>query len=119
MTTRLDFALTFLALMQSDATWSWQILWSDEAHFHLNGGINSCNCRIWAANTPHACVQEPLHSLKVTVCCGFTAYFIIGPYFYEENGASRPVTRTVTAAKYAYMCSSQKVGTEHTSQFLA
>lgn len=99
--TRLDFALIFLARMQVDATWPWQILWSDEAHFHLNGGINSRNCRIWAANNPNACVQEPLHSPKVTVWCGFTASFIIGPYFYEENGASGPVTCTVTAARYA------------------
>lgn len=100
---RLDFSLIFLARMQVDATWPWQILWSDEAHFHLNGGINTRNCRIWAANNPHAYMQEPLHSPKVTVWCGFTASFIIGPYFYEENGASGPVTCTVTAARYADM----------------
>ena len=87
--------------MQVDATWPWQILCSDEAHFYLNGGINTRNCRIWAANNPHACMQEPLHSPKVTDWCGFTASFIIGPYFYEENVASGPVTCIVTATRYA------------------
>ena len=44
--TRLDFSLIFLARMQVNATWLWQILWNDESHFHLNGGINTRNCRI-------------------------------------------------------------------------
>ena len=96
--TRLDFPLIFLARMQVDAIWPWQILWSDEVHFHLNGGINTCNCHIWAANNPHTCGQEPLHSSNVTVWCDFTASFISGLYFYEENGAC-----AVNAARYAGM----------------
>ena len=89
--------------MQADATWPWQILWGDEAQFHLNGGINSRNCLIWAAKNPHACMEEPLHSPKVIVWCGFIASFIIGSYFYEENGESGPVTWTGFATEYEDM----------------
>ncbi|GBL92999.1 hypothetical protein AVEN_54637-1 [Araneus ventricosus] len=35
MEKRLTLALTFLARVEVDATWPWQILRSDEAHFHL------------------------------------------------------------------------------------
>lgn len=101
--TRIEFALRFLARMEVDDAWPWHILWSDEAHFHLNGGINTHNCRIWAATNPHACLQKPLHSPKVTVWCGFTASFIIGPYFYEESRQSGPVTCSVNADRYAAM----------------
>ncbi|GFS83592.1 uncharacterized protein TNCV_1658011 [Trichonephila clavipes] len=43
---RLTFALTFLARVEVDAAWPWKILWSDEAHFHLSGTVNTHNCRI-------------------------------------------------------------------------
>ena len=76
--TQLDFALIFLVRMKVNATCPWQILWSDEEHIHLHGGINTRN-RNQAVNNPYASVQEPLHLPKVTVWCGFTASFIIGP----------------------------------------
>ncbi|GFV97241.1 uncharacterized protein TNCV_5046721 [Trichonephila clavipes] len=43
---RLTFALTFLARVEVDASWPWKILWSDEAHFHLSGTVNTHNSRI-------------------------------------------------------------------------
>ncbi|GBM50112.1 hypothetical protein AVEN_242251-1 [Araneus ventricosus] len=42
----------------------------------------------------------PLHSQKVTVWCGFTAAFIVGPFFFEEIGPSGPVTCTVNGTRY-------------------
>ncbi|GBL93870.1 hypothetical protein AVEN_153630-1 [Araneus ventricosus] len=51
---RTTFALEFLARMVVDVTWPWNILWSDEAHFCLNGHVNTHNCRICAAENPHA-----------------------------------------------------------------
>ncbi|GFV80691.1 hypothetical protein TNCV_4618531 [Trichonephila clavipes] len=35
-----------------------------------------------------------LHAANATVWCGFTASFIIGPYFFEETGTFDPVTVT-------------------------
>ena len=101
--TRLHFSLTFLARMEVEESWPWNILWSDEAHFHLNGTVNTHNCRIWASENSHAFQEIPLHSPKVTVWCGFTSSFIIGPYFFEENTPTGPKTCSVNAEKYRTM----------------
>ncbi|GBL76772.1 hypothetical protein AVEN_52216-1 [Araneus ventricosus] len=54
-----------LARMVVDVTWPWNILWSDDSHYCINGHINTHNCRIWAAENPHAIQEQPLHTNKV------------------------------------------------------
>ena len=54
----------------------------DEAHFYLNGTVNTQNSRIWASEQPHAVQEIPLHPTKLTVWCGFTADFILRSYFF-------------------------------------
>lgn len=98
---RLDFALHFLARMQVDEYWPSHILWTDEAHFHLDGAVNTQNCRIWGSTNPHAVQQQPLHSPYVTAWCGFTANFILGPYFFEDVTTTGFVRRTVTSDRYS------------------
>ena|SRR6185437_4635438 len=39
--TRLDFALKCVAEIDSNPDWLPNILWSDEAHFYLHGGVNT------------------------------------------------------------------------------
>lgn len=97
---RLSFAVSFLNRMTVDLSWPWNILWSDEAHFYLNGTVNTQNCRIWAQENPRMHTEIPLHSPKVTVWCGFTATFILGPFFFEEITARGPVTCSVTGRRY-------------------
>ncbi|GFV91334.1 hypothetical protein TNCV_898511 [Trichonephila clavipes] len=48
-----------------------RILFSDEAHFWLNGYVNKQNCRIWseAEANPQVYVETPLHPEKLTVWC--------------------------------------------------
>ncbi|GBN46204.1 hypothetical protein AVEN_248012-1 [Araneus ventricosus] len=41
-----------------------------------------------------------LHSQKVTVWYGFTAAFIVGPFFFEEIGPPGPVTCIVNGTRY-------------------
>ncbi|GFW61471.1 uncharacterized protein TNCV_347191 [Trichonephila clavipes] len=86
-----------------DASWPWKILWSDEAHFHLSGTVNTHNCRIWDTENPRTFQEIPLHSPKVTVWCGLTATFILGPFFFEETTRNGPVTCTVMARRYKNM----------------
>ncbi|GBL90155.1 hypothetical protein AVEN_135491-1 [Araneus ventricosus] len=86
------FALQFLARMEVDNAWLWNILWTDEAYFHLQGSVNTQNCRIWTRENPFQMQPLPLHSQKVTVWCGFTAAFIVSPFFFEEIGPSGHVT---------------------------
>ncbi|GFW34904.1 transposable element Tcb1 transposase [Trichonephila clavipes] len=50
-----------------------RILFSDEAHFWLNGYINKQNCRIWSEANPQVYVETPLHPEKLTVWCALWA----------------------------------------------
>jgi len=43
---------------------------------------------IWSPDNPYKCVTQPNFPARVTVWCGFTASFIIGPYFFEESVTS-------------------------------
>ncbi|GBM99708.1 hypothetical protein AVEN_104067-1 [Araneus ventricosus] len=61
------FVLQFLARMEMDNAWLWNSLWTDEAHFHLQGSVNTQNCRIWARENLFQMQPLPLHSQKVTV----------------------------------------------------
>ncbi|GFW70718.1 tc3a_0 protein [Trichonephila clavipes] len=43
------------------------ILFSDEAHFWLNGYVNKQNCRIWSEANPQVYVETLLPPEKLTV----------------------------------------------------
>ncbi|GFW45009.1 uncharacterized protein TNCV_4513231 [Trichonephila clavipes] len=62
-----------------------RILFSDEAHFWLNGCVNKQNCRIWSEANPQVYVETPLHPEKLTVWCALWAGEIIGPYFFKND----------------------------------
>ncbi|GFW50989.1 putative transposable element [Trichonephila clavipes] len=64
-----------------------RILFSDEAHFWLNGYVNKHNCRIWSEANPQVYVETALQPEKLTVWCALWAGGIIGPYcFKTEEG---------------------------------
>ncbi|GFX70144.1 uncharacterized protein TNCV_4615821 [Trichonephila clavipes] len=50
-----------------------RILFSDEAHFWLNGYVNKQNCRTWSEANPQVYVETPLHPEKLTVWCALWA----------------------------------------------
>ncbi|GFX75338.1 hypothetical protein TNCV_3043601 [Trichonephila clavipes] len=50
-----------------------RILFSDKAHFWLNGYVNKQNCRIWSEANPQVYVETPLHPEKLTVWCALWA----------------------------------------------
>ncbi|GFX30335.1 uncharacterized protein TNCV_1964411 [Trichonephila clavipes] len=50
-----------------------RVLFSDEAHFWLNGYVNKHNCRIWSEANPQVYVETPLHPEKLTVWCALWA----------------------------------------------
>lgn len=76
------------------------ILFSDEAHFHLNGAVNKQNCRYWAEENPRKKHQTPLHSPRVSVWCAMSSAGIIGPYFFQT---ARGHTVTINSARYSEM----------------
>ncbi|GFV06719.1 putative DD41D transposase [Trichonephila clavipes] len=62
-----------------------RILFSDEAHFWLNGYDNKQNGRIWSEAHPQEYVETPLYPEKLTVWCALWAGGIIGPYFFKHD----------------------------------
>ncbi|GFU40348.1 uncharacterized protein TNCV_4255311 [Trichonephila clavipes] len=50
-----------------------RILFSDEAHFWLNGYVNKQNCRIWSEANPQVYAKTSLHPEKLTVWCSLWA----------------------------------------------
>ncbi|GFX27134.1 hypothetical protein TNCV_440401 [Trichonephila clavipes] len=74
---RLDNAFRFVEWAQNEIAvvpdFHKRILFSDEAHFWLNGYVNKQNCRIWSEANPQVYVKTPLHPEKLTVCCALWA----------------------------------------------
>ncbi|GFU99119.1 transposable element Tc3 transposase [Trichonephila clavipes] len=62
-----------------------RILFSDEAHFWLNGYVNKQKCRIWSEANPQVYVETPLNPEKLTVWCALWAGGIIGPYLFKND----------------------------------
>lgn len=77
------FSRWALKKISEDQHFSNKILFSDEAHFWLNGYVNKQNARIWGNEQPEEVEQLPLHPEKTTVWCGLWAGGIIGPYFFK------------------------------------
>ena len=70
------------------------LLWtSDEAHFHLDGKVNSKTNVFWGSSRPNEVATKSLHSPKCTVWAAISARGIIGPIFIEESGAAVTVTK--------------------------
>lgn len=94
------FADWALEQLEADPDFGRKIIFSDEAHFWMNGYVNKQNCRIWDDANPHEVVQVAMHPEKVTVWCGFWAGGVIGPYFFE-NVAGKAIT--VNGERYRSM----------------
>ena len=75
-------------------------MFSDEAHFDLNGYVNNKNCRIWVTENPHVYIEKPTQPKRDTVCCEFWSRGIIGSIFFE-NG--QRVAITVNGDRYRVM----------------
>lgn len=86
---RREFAKWALEKLEVDRNFGAKIIFSDEAHFWLNGYVNKQNCRIWGAENPREILEVEMHPLKVTVWCAFWANGVIGPYFFEDEDGRR------------------------------
>ncbi|GFX18386.1 uncharacterized protein TNCV_4306871 [Trichonephila clavipes] len=69
-----------------------RILFSDEAHFLLNGFVNKQNCRIWSEANPQVYVETPLHPEKLTVCPELNNHDVQELWF-QQDGATRHTAR--------------------------
>lgn len=75
-----------------------KIIFTDEAHFELQGFVNTQNYRIWGSESPRIIIPKKKFPERVTVFCGLNIKLgILGPYYFED-GKERPVT--VNSANY-------------------
>ena len=91
---RFAFCEEMLELLEADNSMLNEILFSDEAHFHLSGEVNRHNCVYWSTENPQHFTTSPLYSPKLTVWMGVWKGGLIGPYFFEG---------TVSGASYLQM----------------
>ena len=67
LTQRREFVNWVLENKKLDGNFSTKIIFSDEAHFQLDGYVNTQNCRIWGAENPRVIQEKPLHAQRTTV----------------------------------------------------
>lgn len=79
---RMEFSEVMLAWKEESPNLFNNILWSDEAVFHVGGFVNRHNCHWWSAEKPGTsfCIERMQTRPKLTVWCGFTANRFIGPF---------------------------------------
>ena len=65
------------------------ILFSDEAVFHVCGRVNRQNSRIWSPERPSEFIEYETHTPKVNVWIGVTNKKVYGPYFFNENTVNK------------------------------
>ena len=82
---RVTFAQSQLDILAAEPDYFNRIDWSDEAHFHLDGGVNTHNLRYWSNENPHWFRSKALHPPRVTVWAALGSSGIVGPYFFEGN----------------------------------
>lgn len=77
--------------LAKDLTLANRLMFSDESHFHVDGYVNSQNCRYWDTNKPEVFDEHSLHPEKVTVWAAIGKEGVIGPVF-NSVGAKGTVT---------------------------
>ena len=90
---RLTMAVKLVAKVECCDTFLGLLFTSDEAHFDLDGKVNSKNNVFSGTQKPSEISQKPLHSERCTVWAALSARGIIGPIFIEENGRNVTVTK--------------------------
>lgn len=73
MARRVEFSKQVLGMIERDEINPSQIIFSDEAHFHLDGYVNKQNMRIWGKENPNMVISRPAHPIRVTAWAAVTA----------------------------------------------
>ena len=61
------------------------ILWNDEAVFHIGGLVNRHNCHYWEEEDPRITSEKMQNRPKVTVWCGMTSDSIVGFFILRDT----------------------------------
>ena len=67
--------------VENDSDFYRKIIFTDEAHFWLNGFVNIQNMPYWSNSNPHLLHESSLHSEKITVWCSRCQW----AYFFHDD----------------------------------
>ncbi|EZA62935.1 hypothetical protein X777_15527 [Ooceraea biroi] len=97
MTKRVEFCKTINGMFEDGELDAKLIIYTDEAHFWLNGYVNKQNYRFWGSENPNVSLAKPLHPQKITA---WAAISVKGIYlqFFES---------TVTGESYKQLLETQ------------
>jgi hypothetical protein len=88
---RVAFARDELSRLEADpgrlANW----FFSDEAFFHLDGGVNRQDWILWADENPHWFDERRLHPEKLCVWIGIGVEGVVGPFFWQPQNKERGI----------------------------
>lgn len=79
------------------------VIFSDEAIFHLSGHVNRHNSRYWSDKNPYWVDEHPQTDPRVMVWCGIHDKKIIGPYFFETTVTANSYIRCLQALLIPYL----------------
>lgn len=98
---RIEFCERMMEICNNDQHFTYNLLFSDEATFCLNGTVNRHNCRYWSIDNPHWMLEtHTQHPQKLNVWAGIFRNRIIGPFF---------INGTLTAQRYLDLLRDQVV----------
>jgi transposase len=72
-------------MLEIDPSVKDNIIFSDEATFHVSGRVNRHAAVYWATENPHVVRSYTKNSPKINVWCGVSSKRIFGPYFFQNN----------------------------------
>ena len=81
---RMEFGEMVLAWFRDWPDLLKNILWNDEAVFHIGGFVNRHNCHFWAGEDLRVTSEKMLNQPNVTVWCGMTSDRIVGPFILHD-----------------------------------
>lgn len=90
LATRLEFCRSQLDLIESGELDPDDLLFSDEANFHLTGEVNRHNIRCYAkrGENPGFTMERPIQSPKINVWAGVTVRGVVGPFFFLQTSVN-------------------------------
>ena len=95
---RKRYCAWFLRKSHTSAEFIQNIWFSDEAHFHLNGRVNSQNYRFWGTEPSKEVAERSLHSKKCIAWCAISAQAFPAPSGWKTaTGRRRQSTPRGTA----------------------
>ncbi|CAF4045863.1 unnamed protein product [Rotaria sordida] len=86
---RCEFADIFLKLVAKDSSFPYQIVWTDEATFKLNGHVNRHNCVYYATENPHIDSTQEINAPGIIVWAEIWSGGLIGPFFFRDTVTGR------------------------------